>query len=293
MSGQMIDVTGGRVWAEIVGDGPGTPLLVLHGGPGVPSYYLDSLRALAGQRPVVLYDQLGCGRSDRPADPSPYRAERFVTEVGQVREALGLDRVHLLGQSWGGMLAAMYALTAPSGLASLVLASPVIDTDRWIADCARLKAALPAEVQEVIDDHEARGFTGCPEYAAATLEWWRRHVCRIQPFPPDVERALASMGVECYATMWGPSEFTLTGNLRDVALSPRLPELALPVLFTCGRHDEATPESTGYFAGLVPGARLAVFEHSSHMAHIEEADAYLTRLSAFLAEADARDTTDG
>ena len=293
MPGQMIDVTGGRVWAEIVGDGPGTPLLVLHGGPGVPSYYLDSLRALASERPVVLYDQLGCGRSDRPADTSLYRAERFVAEVGQVRDALGLGRVHLLGQSWGGMLAAMYALTAPPGLASLVLASPVIDSGRWADDCARLKAALPAEVQEVIDEHEASGFTGCPEYAAATLEWWRRHICRLRPFPADVERALASMGVECYATMWGPSEFTLTGNLRDVTLSPRLPELALPVLFTCGRHDEATPESTGYFAGLVPGARLAVFEHSSHMAHLEQADAYLAQVSAFLTEADARDMTDG
>ena len=293
MPGQMIDVTGGRVWAEIVGDGPGTPLLVLHGGPGVPSYYLDSLRALASERPVVLYDQLGCGRSDRPADTSLYRAERFVAEVGQVRDALGLGRVHLLGQSWGGMLAAMYVLTAPPGLASLVLASPVIDSGRWADDCARLKAALPAEVQEVIDEHEASGFTGCPEYAAATLEWWRRHICRLRPFPADVERALASMGVECYATMWGPSEFTLTGNLRDVTLSPRLPELALPVLFTCGRHDEATPESTGYFAGLVPGARLAVFEHSSHMAHLEQADAYLAQVSAFLTEADARDMTDG
>ncbi len=293
MPGQMIDVTGGRVWAEIVGDGPGTPLLVLHGGPGVPSYYLDSLRALASDRPVVLYDQLGCGRSDRPADTSLYRAERFVAEVGQVRDALGLGRVHLLGQSWGGMLAAMYVLTAPPGLASLVLASPVIDSGRWADDCARLKAALPAEVQEVIDEHEASGFTGCPEYAAATLEWWRRHICRLRPFPADVERALASMGVECYATMWGPSEFTLTGNLRDVTLSPRLPELALPVLFTCGRHDEATPESTGYFAGLVPGARLAVFEHSSHMAHLEQADAYLAQVSAFLTEADARDMTDG
>jgi proline iminopeptidase len=293
MPGQMIDVTGGRVWAEIVGDGPGTPLLVLHGGPGVPSYYLDSLRALASERPVVLYDQLGCGRSDRPADTSLYRAERFVAEVGQVRDALGLGRVHLLGQSWGGMLAAMYVLTAPPGLASLVLASPVIDSGRWADDCARLKAALPAEVQEVIDEHEASGFTGCPEYAAATLEWWRRHICRLRPFPADVERALASMGVECYATMWGPSEFTLTGNLRDVTLSPRLPELALPVLFTCGRHDEATPESTGYFAGLVPGARLAVFEDSSHMAHLEQADAYLAQVSAFLTEADARDMTDG
>ncbi len=287
MPGQMIEVTGGRIWAEVVGGGPGTPLLLLHGGPGVPSYYLDSLRALASDRPVILYDQLGCGRSDRPADASLYQAERFVEEVGQVRAALGLDRIHLLGQSWGGMLATMYALTAPPGLASLILASPAIDTGRWVADCNTLKATLPAAVQHVIEDHEASGYTGCPEYAAANLEWWRQHVCRIQPFPEEVEQALANIGSECYETMWGPSEFTCTGNLRDVALSPRLPELTLPVLFTCGRHDEATPESTAHFASLVPGAQLAVFEDSSHMAHLEEASAYLNRISAFLAEVEA------
>jgi proline iminopeptidase len=157
-----------------------------------------------------------------------------------------------------------------------------------VADCTHLKAELPAEVREVIDDHEARSYYGCPEYAAANLEWWRRHVCRIRPFPESLEKALAGMNSECYETMWGPSEFTCTGNLRDVALSPRLPEITVPVLFTCGRHDEARPESTGYFAGLIPGAGLEVFEESSHMAHLEEPDSYLERVSRFLTEADTQ-----
>jgi proline iminopeptidase len=286
MTERVVEVTGGRVWTEVIGDGGATPLLLLHGGPGIPSYYLDSLRRLADQRPVVLYDQLGCGRSERPAGTGPYHAERFVEEVGQVRAALGLERVHVLGQSWGGMLAAMYALTAPAGLVSLVLASPVIDTQRWVADCQKLKADLPGEVREAIDDHEARGYQGCPEYAAANLEWWRRHVCRVRPFPEAVERALAGMNAECYGTMWGPSEFTCTGNLRDVALSPRLAEITVPALFTCGRYDEAAPESTAYFASLMEGAEVQVFENSSHMAHLEEADAYLDRVSRFLAKAD-------
>jgi proline-specific peptidase len=129
----MVEVPGGRVWAEVTGNGPGIPLLLLHGGPGIPSYYLDSLRDLGAERPVILYDQLGCGRSEHPSSSEQYHAERFVQEVGDVRSALGLDRVHVLGQSWGGMLAVMYALTAPRGLVSLVLASPVIDTQRWVA----------------------------------------------------------------------------------------------------------------------------------------------------------------
>ncbi|HLH64672.1 MAG TPA: proline iminopeptidase-family hydrolase [Solirubrobacteraceae bacterium] len=283
----MIEVPGGRVWCEAVGsrtDRP--PLLCLHGGPGLPSAYLDTLRGLADERQVVLYDQLGCGRSDRPSSRDLYRAERFVEEVACVREGMGLERFHLLGQSWGGMLAVMFALTRPPGLVSLILASPVIDASRWVADCNRLKAQLPEEIRRTIDEHEAHGFTGCPEYAAATLEWWRRHVCRIAPFPAEVERAWQGLGAECYETMWGPSEFTCSGNLKDVALSSRLAEIDVPTLFTCGRHDEATPQSTGEFAQLVARARLVVFEASSHMAHLEEAEAYLACVREFLGHAE-------
>jgi proline-specific peptidase len=288
MAERMVEVPGGRVWTEVTGDGRGIPLLLLHGGPGIPSYYLDSLRDLGAERPVILYDQLGCGRSEHPSSPEQYQAERFVQEVGDVRSALGLQRVHVLGQSWGGMLAVMYALTAPRGLVSLVLASPVIDTQRWVADCSKLKAELPAEVRDVIDDHEARGYQGCPEYAAANLDWWRRHVCRMRPFPESLEKALQGMNAECYEIMWGPSEFTCTGNLHDVELSARLPEITSPVLFTCGRHDEARPESTRHFASLIAGAETEVFQESSHMAHLEESDRFLRRVSRFLTETDAQ-----
>jgi proline iminopeptidase len=261
-------------------------LLLLHGGPGLPSAYLDSLRALAADRPVVLYDQLGCGRSGRPpAAEGHYTAERFVAEVAAVRAALGLSRIHLLGQSWGGMLAAFYASGRPEGLQTVTFASPVIDVARWVEDCTRLKGELPAEIRETIDRHEASGNTGCLEYAAASLEWWRRHVCRLVPFPDDLERALAGFGAECYETMWGPSEFTCTGNLAGMELSGRLGDITCPVLFTCGRYDEAVPASTERFAQLAH-AEFRVFEHSSHLAHLEERAAFLACVGNFLAQAD-------
>jgi proline iminopeptidase len=253
----------------------------------MPSAYLDTLRALADERPVVLYDQLGCGRSERPpAAEGHYVAERFVAEVQRVRDVLGLGEIHLLGQSWGGMLAAMYAATRPRGVKTVTFASPVIDVPQWIGDCTQLKGELPVEVRETIDRHEASGNTGCLEYAAASLEWWRRHVCRLVPFPDEVERALAGFGAECYETMWGPSEFTCTGNLAGTELSASLPGVRVPVLFTCGRYDEAVPSSTERFARLVPHASFRVFEHSSHMAHLEERDAYTDCLRRFLAAAD-------
>jgi proline-specific peptidase len=283
MGEQWVDVTGGRVWCEVVGSGDATPLVCVHGGPGIPSAYLDSLRAIADERPVVFYDQLGCGRSDRPETLDHYHAERFVEELQLVRDALGLGRIHLFGQSWGGMLALMYALAYPPGLVSLTLASAVIDVTGWVSDCNELKALLPEETRITIDHHERHGFTSCPEYAAASLEWWRRHVCRVRPFPDELERALAGMGTESYEAMWGPSEFRCTGNLRDVNLSGRLGELTAPTLFTCGRHDESTPASNAAFAADVRNAELVVFEDSAHMAHLEERDAYIDTIRRFLA----------
>jgi proline-specific peptidase len=282
-----IDVPGGRVWCAVVGrESARTPLLCLHGGPGFPSAYLDSLRELGDERQVVLYDQLGCGNSDRPDDLSLFETERFVEEVGAVRRALGLERVHLLGQSWGGMLALLTVLDDPSGIESIVFASAAIDVPRWVDDCNALKAELPEKVRDSIDRHEHHGRTGCLEYAAASYEWWKRHVCRLDPWPDTIERAFEGFGGECYETMWGPSEFTCTGRLKGLELSGRLPEVTQPTLFTCGRYDESTPASNELFAGQMPDAELRVFEDSSHTAHLEEEQAYLAVLREFLGRHD-------
>lgn len=139
------------------------PLLVLHGGPGFPHDYLEDLARLAdGGRVVVFYDQLGCGRSDHPDDPSLWVMDTFVEEVSVVREALGLDRIHLLGHSWGGWLALDFALGRPAGLESLVLASTCASLPAFAAETRRLKESLPPDVQEVIDRHEAEGTTDDP-----------------------------------------------------------------------------------------------------------------------------------
>ncbi len=153
-----LDVEDGRVWYRSVGQG-GTPLLCLHGGPGFTHYYLEALEALADRRQVVFYDQLGCGRSDRPGDQGLWTAERFVRELVQVREALGLGRLHLFGSSWGGMLAMQYTLDRRPELESLILCGSPASMTRWVKDCEELLAAEPAEVRQVIREHEASGFT--------------------------------------------------------------------------------------------------------------------------------------
>ena len=158
---------GYRVWYRRVGDGGATPLLVLHGGPGAGHDYLDTLDGLADERPVIFYDQLGCGRSDQPDDPSRWHIARFVREVDLVRQALGLSRVHLLGQSWGGWLAIEYMLGAPAGIAGLVLASTSASIPQFVAECERLKSELPPDVYATLQKYEAAQDYRNPAYEKA------------------------------------------------------------------------------------------------------------------------------
>src|SRR5204863_2516161 len=152
-----------------------------HGGPGAPHDYLENLEALATDtRRVIFYDQLGCGHSDQPDDTSLWRVERFADELATVRRELGLDRVHILGQSWGGMLAIEYALRQPAGLVSLILSNTTPSIPLWIAEANRLRAELPPEVNTTLLRHEEAGTTDDPEYQEAMKVYYDRHVCRVR-----------------------------------------------------------------------------------------------------------------
>jgi len=279
-----VSVIGGRVWYKAVGSGDATPMLILHGGPGMPSYYLEPLEGLADERPIVFYDQLGCGRSDQPEDSSLWRVERFVEELGQVRQELNLERVHILGHSWGTILAVDYALTQPRGLASLILASPALSVPRWLEDQNIYRRQLPDDVQDVLDQHESAGTTDSEEYQEAVMVFYQRHLCRLDPWPAGLERTMAEMGEQVYLTMWGPSEFYATGTLVNYDRTNHLHEISVPTLLTCGRYDEATPKTTEWYQGLIPGSEIAYFEQSSHMPHLEEPESYLRVVRKFFAQ---------
>jgi len=283
-----IDVPGGKVCYRITGEGAGIPLLTLHGGPGMPSDYLSTLEALGDERRVIFYDQLGCGDSDKPTDVKLWRLERFVEELSQVRTALSLDRFHLLGHSWGSMLGLEYALGRPAGLTSLVLAGPCLSVSRWLEDVELYRADLPEQTQRTLDEHETAGTTGSPEYEAAAMVFYKRHFCRLDPWPAMVQRTWDRIGFPVYVTMWGPSEFTQTGNLRSYERVDRLHEIRIPTLFTCGRYDEASPEATALYVKEVEGAEMAVFEASSHTPHIEEEGKYVQTIRGFLRRAEHR-----
>ena len=283
-----IPFRGHETWYRSVGDGPGVPLVCLHGGPGSTHRGLTPLEQLGDERRVVLYDQLGSGNSSQPSDPSLWSVELFLAELANVREALGLGRVHLLGHSWGGMLAQEYALTQPEGLVGLVLSSTLSSAALWREESLRLRAALPSEIREPLDAHEAAGTTNDPEYERAIVAFLHHHLCRLDPWPPLVEEMMRSTNLEVYNAMWGPSEAHPTGVLAGWDVTARLGEIRVPALVLCGRHDEATPRQAETIAQGLPDAELVIFEESAHMAPVEETERYLATVRAFLSRIDLR-----
>jgi proline iminopeptidase len=246
--------------------------------------YLDTLADLSDRRAVVFYDQLGCGESDRPDDRSLWTVERSVAEVAAVCDALDLGRIHLFGNSWGGWLALQYTLDRRPDLASLTISSSPPSVPRVVEEMAVLRRQLPADVQAVITDHEQRAVFNCPEYTAAIMVFYKRHLCRLDPWPPSVERSMGdAFGDGPYLTMWGPSEFgPVTGVLDGWDVTDRLGELEMPVLLTVGRHDEMWPSHMEDMRDRIPNAALVVFEESSHMAFVEERAAYMNAMNRFL-----------
>lgn len=286
-----IPFKGYRTWYQSVGDPANDaarpPLLALHGGPGAPHDYLENLTKLtADGRRVIFYDQLGCGRSDKTGKPEMYTVPLFVEELGEVRRALGLDRIHLLGQSWGGCLAMEYMLTRPRGIASLIIESSPASMPLWVAEANRLREELPPEVQATLLQHEADGTTSSPDYLQAMAVFYDRHVCRLKPYPDFVQRAFDTISEEVYGTLNGPSEFHVIGTLKDWDITSRLGEIAAPTLLLSGRHDEATPTIMARVQSGIRGSEWVIFEQSSHLSHVEEEARWMEVVSEWLRQHD-------
>lgn len=284
-----VDVPGGPVWYEVATDSAAAdavPLLMLHGGPGGTSCGSQLLFPLADERPVIRYDQLGSGRSGRPADTSLWQRDRFVEALHMLRSELGLTRMHLQGHSWGGALAAYYVLEkGGEGIVSLTLSSPLISTPLWIRDANALRATLDPEVQAVLDLHEAAGTTDHEDYADATDVFYEQFVRRGEAVE-DVSCDDAPWNERIYLQMWGPTEFYATGSLQDFDLTPRLPEIDVPTLFVTGEFDEARPDTIRGFANAVPGARFEVIPGVGHASVSRAPVLYRKVLREFLREAE-------
>jgi len=286
---------GHETWYRIVGEldvaAAQTPVIVCHGGPGAAHDYTEPIADLSRfGRACVLYDQLGCGRSEhlRDAPAEFWTPQLFKDELVALARHLGIaDRYAVVGQSWGGMLAMEHALDHPAGLRALVVADSPASIPLWVAEANRLRADLPPDVQATLTRHEAAGTTDDPAYEAAVMVFYERHLCRV-PFPDCVQRTFAQLAEDptVYHTMNGPSEFHVVGSLKTWDITDRLHEITTPTLLVSGRHDEATPLIVGQIHERIAGSEWALFEESSHMPHVEETDAFLERVDAFLRTVD-------
>lgn len=279
-----IKVKGGKIWYQIAGhESSGIPLLTIHGGPGAPHNYLKPLIAFKQERPVIFYDQLGCGNSERPNDLNLWTIERFVDELEQIRTELKLDKVHILGQSWGTMLALEYYLKKnPKGVMSLILSGPFLSTKIWMWDQMKWISLLPKNIQDNIKIHEKNEDFNSIEYQDAMMCFYRKHLCRIDPWPEDLIAAMEGMGMDVYLNMWGPSEFTMTGTLKDADLTSELHKINVPVLITCGEFDEATPETSKFYSEKISNSELHIFKDASHSHLLEKPEEYMDVVGSFI-----------
>lgn len=281
-----------HTYYRVVGDlnNGQTPLLLLHGGPGSTHNYFEAFDELTAQtgRPVVMYDQLGCGKSDMPADTSLWQAATWVAELQALRDYLGLNHVHLLGQSWGGMLAIIYLCDhQPQGIQSLTLASTLSSAKLWAQEQHRMIGFMAPADQAAIAQAETTGDFTQPAYLAANQHFMTRHAAGpITAASPEFLRRPKRSGTAAYTTAWGPNEYFPSGNLKGYEYTEKLTRLTVPTLVTSGVNDLCTPLVAKTMVDHLPHAEWTLFAHSRHMAFIEETPAYLARLTTWLAQTD-------
>jgi proline-specific peptidase len=281
-----LPVPGGRIWYKVSGTGRGTPVILLHGGPGYSSFYLKAFEELGDDRPVVRYDQLGGGKSDRITDTTLFTIDHFVRELDSLRAHLGYDKVHLLGHSWGTILALEYYRAHPGHVGSLTLASAALDIPAWERNARRLVATLPDSSRRAIRVREAEGKFDAPDYQAALGEFYGRYVWR-HPVEADLDSLMKTVNEGIYNYMQGPSEFTITGALKRYDGTAALRKVKVPTLFTVGEFDEADPATVRRFARMTPGARVVVLRGAAHLTPWDAREESIRTERAFLDAADS------
>jgi proline iminopeptidase len=275
-----VQVEGGKVWYKIFGEGKGTPLLLIHGGPGSTSCTgMPTYSRLSDDRPVIFYDQLGTGNSERVWDTTLWRPSRFADEIDSLRKSLGLNELHILGHSWGGTVLIEYLAKKPAGVKSAIFASPLISTSVWMMDAKVLVSQMPRSLQDTISKYERIKDYQAAAYLSATDSFYARYLYR------KGEPICVTGGPEndaVYNYMWGPTEFTATGTLKNYDRIKDLESINLPVLFIAGQYDEARPETMKQFQEKVKGAKLVIIPDSGHSLYSDQPGFYLNALRNFL-----------
>ncbi|MDR3646311.1 MAG: proline iminopeptidase-family hydrolase [Candidatus Babeliales bacterium] len=252
-----------------------TPIIFVHGGPGLESGYIINLNNLASERPCIFYDQSGCGKAIT-SKPIDWTFEHYVKELTLIIDKLGFEKVILFGYSWGAALATKYTLEHTDKVEKLILASPYISTLHLIDNYKKL--AQSKDIYDIMIKHENAGTTDSQEYQDAYAIFFKNFIFSKDPSIFDN----IIVNKEISETMWGSNELSVSGNLKDLNLIPLLHNLNLPVLLTSGINDPMTPSYMDLLHRNIHNSKLVIFEHSTHMPHIEEEETYLKIITNFL-----------
>ena len=277
-----VTVNGGKVWYRVTGNGSKTPVLMLHGGPGYPSHYFNPLLEIGRERPVITFDQLGCGRSDRITDTTLMTVDAYVAQTRQLLDHLGVKEFYLYGHSWGTMLGTDYYLKHPEGIKGLILASPCLSVKKWVSDADTLISTLPDSISAVLRN-SVNGVSQDSVTLATAIEYYFSNFYhRKNPQSADLDSAGTQMGLSVYVHMWGTNEFTSTGNLKDYDRTADLKSISVPTLYTAGEFDASRPATVRYYQSLTPNSKLIIINGAGHMTMHDNPSEEIKVISEFL-----------
>ena len=282
-----------RTHFRIVGDlnSSKPPLLLLHGGPGSTHNYFEVMDHLAAQtgRLLISYDQLGCGESFLENRPELWVADTWVDELDNLIKKLELKKIHILGQSWGGMLAITYlADRTQKGIVSVILSSALSDSQLWGAEQHRMARQLPPAEQQALAQAEQTNDYTSPQYLQAIGHYMQLHGSdqKYTDDAPECLRRKKRFGEESYLVAWGPNELTPLGTLAHWNYTEKLPRITVPALIISGTEDLSTPTIAKTMADKFPNATWELIEKCRHLCFVDMPEPYFKKLTSWLANTD-------
>ncbi len=275
-----LDVNGTRLFFKTMGSGD--PIVVLHGGPGFDHrQFLPYIWGLAEHHKVILFDQRGTGLSSGPVDVTSISIDTFIADIEGIREAFGIEKMNLLGHSWGGILAMYYGVRHPENLKTLVLASTAASFESFAEMRANYEAdRLPEDaalLQEIYSSNEYQN--GDPQ---AVEKFWRVY---FKPYFAD-QSLVAEMDLEFTENTIKHGNDVANFILQSIGefdLHDDLQAIRCPTLVIHGAADPMPVKYAEKIHDSIPGSELVIVDGAGHWLFVDATDVFVSSIDGFLA----------